>query len=68
MICQPCKDRTHGGCKGSSWCFCQHDGTGTVLTNQQRNDLAVYGVALPRNLPPEQQSTVVQIRPNGAQQ
>jgi hypothetical protein len=24
MICQPCKAKQHGKCKGGSWCDCQH--------------------------------------------
>ncbi|HEX2315892.1 MAG TPA: hypothetical protein VHJ17_19255 [Thermomonospora sp.] len=24
MICQACRDRHHGDCRGGSWCACQH--------------------------------------------
>ncbi|MFD0692367.1 hypothetical protein [Actinomadura fibrosa] len=29
MICQSCRERRHGACRGGSWCDCQHrPGTG----------------------------------------
>ncbi|MET8868486.1 hypothetical protein ABZW11_36640 [Nonomuraea sp. NPDC004580] len=24
MICDSCKDKRHGDCRGGSWCDCQH--------------------------------------------
>lgn len=24
MICEPCKDKSHAECKGTTWCDCQH--------------------------------------------
>ena len=24
MICEACRDRRHGACRGGTWCDCQH--------------------------------------------
>jgi hypothetical protein len=24
MICEACRDRRHGDCRGGTWCDCQH--------------------------------------------
>ena len=50
MICGPCGDRRHNECRGGSWCDCQNPAHPVILTNQQRNDLAVYGTTDPGQL------------------
>jgi hypothetical protein len=28
MICEACRERRHGGCRGGTWCDCQHQPAG----------------------------------------
>lgn len=50
MICGSCSKGEHGECPGSAFCFCQNPEHPTILTNQQRNDFAVYGTTEPWRL------------------
>lgn len=46
MICQSCRDRHHEGCRGGTWCDCQHQPTTIKATK--------YGMHLsPAALDPE---------------
>lgn len=52
MICTACRGRHHDDCRGGSWCDCQNDQHTTILTSQQRSDLAAFGITDPPRVCP----------------
>jgi hypothetical protein len=35
MICEACRDRRHGGCRGGTWCDCQHQPAENATTSAE---------------------------------
>jgi hypothetical protein len=51
MICEACRERRHGDCRGGTWCDCQHKPPATEPPDDQIADPAETPAKIPAKEP-----------------